>query len=322
LRYLREAAVVPPRPVETRNSIRSIITDYDDHLQEVAGLAPATRLYRRRYAGEFLQSVFGNGPISWPRLRAEHVRDFITSYGRTGRLATAQVSACALRNFLWWLRFCGRIGPELITVVPHIPRWRLATLPPVLSGDQLTNLLGTFDRTTPVGRRDLAMAVCMVDLGLRVTEVADLKLDDVDVTARTLLLVGGKSRRDRILPLPQRVYQAILNYIRQGRPLTADPNLFVRHRLPVGLAVSRELVRGVIRRAYATVPGCDRLTGTHILRHTAASRLLGAGADLKHIADILGHRSIDTTAIYAKIDVAQLAAVAAPWPTDKQEVQS
>jgi integrase/recombinase XerD len=81
--------------------------------------------------------------------------------------------------------------------------------------------------------------------------------------------------------------------------------------------VTRELVRGVIRRAYAAVPGCERLTGTHILRHTTASRLLRAGADLKRIADILGHRSIDTTAVYAKVDRQHLAAVAMPWPTGK-----
>ena len=87
------------------------------------------------------------------------------------------------------------------------------------------------------------------------------------------------------------------------------------------MAVSPALVRGVIRRAYAAVPACGGLTGTHILRHTAASRLLGAGADLKRIADILGHRSIDTTAVYAKIDVAHLAAVAAPWPTGNKEVR-
>ncbi|HLW68625.1 MAG TPA: tyrosine-type recombinase/integrase [Gemmataceae bacterium] len=302
------------------NSIRSIIMDYDAHLREVAGLAPATRSYRRRYACEFLRSVFGSGPVRWSRLRAEHLQDFVSSYGRTGRWAAAQVSACALRNFLRWLQFCGRTGPELIAIVPHIPRWRLAALPPVLSGNQVATLLGTFDRSTHVGRRDFAMAVCMVELGLRVSEVAGLKLEHVDLATTTVRLVGGKSRRNRILPMPRRVYQAILNYIRDGRPLTTDAHLFVRHRLPVGLAVSRELVRGVIRRAYATVPGCGPLTGTHILRHTAATRLLGAGADLKRIADILGHKSIDTTAIYAKVDMAHLTAVAAPWPTTDKEV--
>lgn len=95
----------------------------------------------------------------------------------------------------------------------------------------------------------------------------------------------------------------------------------VRHRVPVGRAVTRELIRGVMRRAYVTVPGCEQWTGTHILRHTAATRLHHAGADLKCVADILGHRSIDTTAIYTKVALDQLAATALPWP-GSAEVQS
>jgi integrase/recombinase XerD len=319
LRHLRDSAVIPPQRVEATDPIGCLIADYDAHLREAAGLAYATRLYRQRYAREFLRSVFGSGPIRWSRLRAEHVQDFVIQYGKTGRTASAQVSAGALRSFLRWLRFRGVVGANLVAAVPKFPRWRLAALPPVLSADQIATLLATFDRSTAVGRRDFAMAVCMIDLGLRVSDVAGIRLDDVDVATGTLRLDAGKSRRNRILPMPKRVGEAIVNYI-LGRPVSADPHLFVRHRLPVGMAVTRELVRGVIRRAYAGVPGCASLTGTHILRHTAASRLLSAGADLKHIADILGHRSIDTTAIYAKVDVGCLAAVAAPWP-GSQEVQ-
>lgn len=319
--HLRDTAVIPPRRIEVPTSIIRVITDYDAHLRDAAGLTSATRLYQRRYACEFLRAAFGSGPIRWFRLRPEHVQDFIVKYGRTGRRATAQVAAGALRSFFRWLRFRGRIRVNLIAAIPRFPRWRLAALPSLLSDDQLIALLATFGRSTPVGRRDFAMAVCLVDLGLRVGEVADIGLEDVDVAAGTLRLGSGKSRRDRILPMPKRVHRAILDYIRQDRPVTADQHVFVRHRLPVGMAVTRALVRGVIRRAYAAVPGCGELTGTHILRHTAASRLLRAGADLKRIADILGHRSIDTTAVYAKVDASLLAAVAAPWPTGNKEVQ-
>ncbi len=162
------------------------------------------------------------------------------------------------------------------------------------------------------------MALCMVDLGLRVSEVADLRLKDVDHTAGTICLICGKSRRDRVLPMTRRVKQAISIYRHRGRPDTQDSHLFVRHRVPRGVAVTRELVRGVMRRAYARVEGCETWTGTHPLRHTAATRLHRAGADLKRVADILGHRSIDTTAIYAKVDVERLADVALPWPGSKE----
>jgi site-specific recombinase XerD len=314
LRHLRERGLVPPRPAPAPDRIERVVAAYDAHLRDAAGLADATRLYRRRYAREFLTAAFGTRPIRWARLRPEHVREFVAGYGRTGRVASAQVAADGLRSFLRWLQMRGRIGPELVAAVPLFPRWRLAALPPVLTDDQLNGLLARFDRSTPVGRRDHAIAVCLIDLGLRVGEVADLTLDDVDAAAGTLRLVAGKPRRERVLPMPQRVRRAVLDYVRRDRPRTTARHLFVRHRLPLGAAVTRSLVRGVIRRAYAAVPGCERLTGTHILRHTAASRLLRAGADLKRIADILGHRSIDTTAAYAKVDVDRLAAVALPWP--------
>jgi site-specific recombinase XerD len=172
-----------------------------------------------------------------------------------------------------------------------------------------------------VGRRDYALAVCLGDLGLRVSEVAALRNDDLDNVAGTLHITMGKSRRGRVLPLPKRVGQAIQEYLHSGRPVSTDPHLFLRHRPPVGSGVSRELIREVVRRAFATVAGCEQQNGTHILRHTAATRLHRAGADLKQVADLLGHRSIDTTAIYAKVDAERLSAVALPWPASK-EVQS
>jgi integrase/recombinase XerD len=192
-----------------------------------------------------------------------------------------------------------------------------------MTDKQLRAFLKTFKRSTPSGRRNYAMAVCMTDLGLRVGEVAALTLADLDESAGTLHLAAGKSRRDRVLPLPGKVQQAITR-CRHDRPETSDPHLFVRYRVPVGRGVSREVVRGVMRLAYAQVAGCEKWTGTHVLRHTAATRLHRAGADMKRVADILGHLSIDTTAIYTKVDLDRLAEVALPWPTVKatNEVQS
>ena len=314
LRHLRDRGLIPPRPSPATTPVERTVKDYDAHLSEVAGLAEATRMYRRRYAREFLSSVFGAGTILWTRLRPVHVRQFVGGYGQSGRVASAQIAAISIRSLLRWLEFQGRVGPELSGALPRFPRWRLATLPPILSDDQLAALLDGFDVSSPTGRRDYAMAVCLIDLVLRVVEIAALKLDDVDLSASTLRLAAGKTRRDRLLPMTPRVRRAVFDYIRHDRPTPHRP-LFVRHHLPVGGPVTRELVRGVIRRAYARVGGCERLTGTHILRYTAASRLLRAGADLKRIADLLGHRSLDTAAIYAKVDIAHLATVAMPWPT-------
>jgi integrase len=144
--------------------------------------------------------------------------------------------------------------------------------------------------------------------------VIALRLEDIDWREGTLRIAGGKVGRTRELPLTHGVGQAIAEYLRSGRPATSCRQVFVRHTVPVGIAIGPSLIRGVIRRAFARTEGCSHWAGTHVLRHTAASRLHRRGAGLKEVADLLGHRSLDTTAIYTKVDLPALAAVALPWP--------
>jgi site-specific recombinase XerD len=318
LRHLRDKGLISPRATTATPAVEKILSEYDAYLHGVAGLAAATRLYHRRYAREFLDFVFHSQRIQWKRICPSHVQLFIGQYGENGRISAARVGAGSLRSFLRWLEYLGRITPNLIGAVPHTRHWRLVSLPTVMTDDQLQRFLTSFDQSCPSGCRDYAMAVCMVDLGLRVAEVAGLTVDDVEVNADKLRLSTNKSRRDRVLPMPQRVRQAVITYLRRDRLDTDHRQLFVRHRVPLGAPVTRELIRGVMRRAYARVPGCESWTGTHVLRHTAATRLHRAGADLKRVADILGHRSIDTTAIYTKVDVERLHQVALPWPCERE----
>jgi site-specific recombinase XerD len=315
--HLRSLGTTLPRANPLRPDVEQVVAEFDAYLVESCGLAAATRLYRRRYAWEFVHYVFGARRIEWQRLQHRHLHDFISQYGANGRTAAAQVAAVSLRSFLRWLQFQGRLDGDLVTAVPSFRRWRLASLPRVMSSEQLQSFLASFNRSDPSGCRDYAMALCMVELGLRVAEVANLQVGDVDFATRALHLSARKSRHASILPMPHRVYQAITAYIRKGRPKTDNSFLFVRHRIPKGAPVTRELIRSVMRRAYAAVPGCEEWTGTHPLRHTAATRWQRAGADLKQIADLLGHRCLDTTAIYAKVDLDRLAQVALPWPGEE-----
>jgi integrase len=259
-------------------------------------------------------ALFGQGPVQWERLQPGHIQAFVARYGSAGCTAAARVAAISLRNFLRWLQLQGRIDPSLVAVVPTFRRWRHTALPQPLTNDQYEGVLATFDRSGSVGLRDYCIVTCMGDLGLRCAEVADLMLGDWDESARTLRIVAGKTRRGRVLPVPTRIRKAIIAYIRGSRPSSTDQHLFLRHRTPAGVSISRSLIRGVIGRAFAKIPGFEGRRGTHLLRHTAATRLHQAGADLKRVADILGHMSVDTTAIYAKVDRARLSAVALPWP--------
>ena len=204
--------------------------------------------------------------------------------------------------------------PSLAGVVPTAPQWPMDRLPKSLSDGDLAAILAHFDARTATGRRDLAMMRCMSDLGLRVGEVAALTLDDIDWRRGVVTIRGGKGRRARELPLPAPLGRAIAAYLRDGRPSSADRHLFLRHTVPAGTPVPHTLIRGVFRRAYAAATGRPGSVGTHVLRHTAAARMRAAGHSLKGIADVLGHRSVDTTAIYVKLDVEALRAVALPWP--------
>jgi len=156
------------------------------------------------------------------------------------------------------------------------------------------------------------MARCLTDLGLRANEVIHLQLDDLDWREGTLRLAKNKSRRMDILPLPVLTGQAIAEYIKFARPKTQTRILFVRLRAPREEPIATGCVHRTVQQALDRC-GLNR-SGTHLLRHSVASRLLQAGTSLKEIADILRHRSINTTAIYTKVDLHGLSAVAMPWP--------
>jgi site-specific recombinase XerD len=224
------------------------------------------------------------------------------------------VLASSLRSFFRFLALSHGFDPSLSGVVPAAPQWPTARLPRALSDGDLQAILASFDTGKATGRRDLAMMRCMSDLGLRVSEVVSLTLDDIDWRRGVVTIRCNKGRRDRSLPLPAPLGRVITAYLRCGRPSSTDRHLFLRHRLLLGTPVTHTLVRSIFRRAYAVATGRSGSIGTHVLRHTAAARMRAAGHGLKGIADVLGHRSVDTTAIYVKLDVEALRAVALPWP--------
>jgi len=205
----------------------------------------------------------------------------------------------SLQGFLRFLEFTGRIRPGLAEGVP-CP----ITPPPspptqVLDSDTRLRFLRSFDCTTPVGSRDHAIALCFSELALRANEVAALTLDDVDWRALTVRLRRTKQRRERLLPLPCRVARALVVYLQQDRPVIGHRRLFISLRPPLGRPLPTDGVRNVIRRAFGRCG--NQATGPHILRQSWATLAHQRGTDLKLIADVLGHRSVDTTAPYATV---------------------
>jgi len=312
LRLLRDRgdlkSIVPPTPME------AVLEKYRHYLRDMGGLAESTCTSRVRYAREFLKARFGRGILRWQALRPRDGVSFIEQYARRCRPGTAQAAASSLRSFLRYLQFQGWCGLSLSAAVPRIPHWRLSSPPKTMNDEQLRKFLSTFNRSTARGRRGYAMALCQIVLGLRVSEVSRLSLEDIDWHTATIRIRNCKVNRERILPLPARVGRAIAQYLRRNRPSTTCRNVFVRHQRLRGTSVSKSVIREEMRLAYAKVPGCAHWTGTHALRHTAATHMLWQGASLKEIGDVLGHCSLSTTSIYAKVDLPSLTRVPLPWP--------
>jgi site-specific recombinase XerD len=186
-------------------------------------------------------------------------------------------------------------------------------LPHHLSTEEIDRVLAASGDTAREGRRDRAIATLLVRLGLRAGEVAALGLDDIDWTQGCVRICGTKSGRDRSLPLAHDVGQPVVAYLRHARPASSSRNVFLRVRPPYGPLRSSS-ISAIIQRLGLRAGIDASRRGAHALRHTAATLMVRRGASFKQVADVLGHARLETTAIYAKLDIETLAQVALPWP--------
>lgn len=314
LQALREDGLIPPPPIPPKTAIDLVLEEFGQHLREVRGATIKTYNEYARHIRKFLQTRYGSGPVNLTSIEAADLIDFVSLQAKRATKPNAKWTTTALRSFLRFMQLRGLCDAHLVNAVPTVPNWKLARLPKALTPEQVPVFLGSFDRSTGVGQRDYAMALCLVDLGLRAGEVADLSLDGIDWRAGTIAIISGRTRRPVILPLPARVGCAIARYLRHGRPKAQTRQVFVRHCQPIGTQIGGSAVACAIRRAFERSHLSVPSKGAHVLRHTAASLMIQKGASIKDIADVLRHCSIDTTAIYSKVDLPTLAAVALPWP--------
>jgi len=299
--------------VSQPSGVEHLHREYDQHLDQVAGLTEATRSVYWLFIRQFLEWRSGRRPLRLTVLKAKDVSGFIEHSGPRLQCSSLHVLAAAIRSFLAFLHFTGRTPLNLAsTVVCPAPRPR-NPVPHTLSEPELRRFLKTFDHGEGIGKRDFAMALCLCRLGLRAKEVASLRLEDLDWQGRIIHLRQTKTRRSRIVPLPADVAAAIRDYVRTGRPATESRQVFVQHRTPYGGADRRSGFLRAAMRSAAIKAGLKH-QGVHILRHTLATRLRRRRVPLKTIADLLGHLSINTTARYARVPLRELRQAAQPWP--------
>ncbi|RLA57546.1 MAG: integrase [Gammaproteobacteria bacterium] len=312
---LRERGLVRPRRAQPVTPAHKITAAYGAYLHENRGLQSATIVWHIAYVRDFLTHAKVENAADLRRISGDHIRGFIAQIAQRYTPGSVKNVTKALRGFLRFLQVTkGFRTAGLLAAVPSIREWKLAGVPKYLTDDQLHRVLASFDVSTSSGLRDRAIAVCIADLGLRSIEVAHLSLDSIDWSAGTIRVDAGKSARDSELPLPTSVGRALVAYLRHGRPVTATRRVFVQDRAPVGEPLLPGSIGATMKRAFKRAGVTVSPGGAHALRHTAATRMLRAGANIKEIADILRHRSIDTTAIYAKVDLVRLQEVALPWP--------
>jgi integrase/recombinase XerC len=312
LAVLREKGAIAPPMVGT-TPVQAELLRYDHHMDHVRGLAPKTRGMARRIVGRLLTARFGGGAIDIQAIKPEHVRRFFAQQAELySKPASAGSVVSSLRGYFRYRASLGDLVHGLIGAVSYPANWSLSSLPKTLTVEEVEQLVGSLGQPGSSMRRADAIVRCALDLGLRSCEVAHLGLDDIDWGAGTITLRRTKGRREDVLPLPAATGEAIAAYLKHERPKTSNRAVFVRLVAPRDEPVGPDLVRKTIRQAYgrAGLP-CTR---SHLLRHTMANRLLAGGSSLKEVADVLRHRSLNTTMIYAKLDSRKLAEVALPWP--------
>jgi integrase len=285
---------------------------FEAHMRDAGGLALNTRQQRCGIVARFLGGLFQTGPILIPAIEPTAIRQFVLGNGARWSAGTIRVIGGAIGGYLRFRALAGDQVTELLAAIPRAAHWRLASLPEVLSDAEIDKLLRSFDPPFRSHRRAFAMLRCLTDLGLRCSEVANLRLEDINWMDGTLRLGGTKARRVDTLPLPAATGAAVAAYLRDERPRTSNRAIFVRHVAPYDTPIDSGVVQRAVRAAYKRC-GWKR-SRVHIIRHSVASRLLRAGTPMKEIADVLRHRSLDTSAIYTKVDFSRLASVALPWP--------
>ena len=229
----------------TSAAIEDSLHQFDDFQCDVCGLTESTRWNRQRWIRIFLVALFGTGPIDPLRISAEALVNFVSNEATRLKPSSVGCLLTALRSYLRFHQFKGDSDVALIAAAPSPPNWSLAMLPPSLSDAEMDKFWTTFDISTPIGKRDYAMARCMADLGLRCHEVTSMRIDDVDWRSGLILLYHNKSRRQEQLPLPKITGLAVVDYLRNGRPATTSRSIFVYHRAPMRRGVANTTVLDV-----------------------------------------------------------------------------
>ena len=298
-----------PRPAPSWSG--SAVVEYTTFLRSHRGLAPPTVGKRVWQLTRFAAYLEQDGVTRLAAITPRHIHDFLIRL-RTQAVATRLTYVTTLRSFFRWAAMTGSLPRDLSAAVPPPRQFKQRGLRDALTEREVTRLLHGVDRSSVIGRRDYAVLLLATRYGLRPCDLRQLRLEAVDWREGVLSITQAKTGRVLTLPLLADVADALIAYLRNGRPATPSRYVFVRHKAPFEPFVAANNLATIMRQALQRV-GLDQREGRrgfYLLRHTLASRMLASGSPLKHIGDVLGHASTDTTMEYASVDLTALRRVA------------
>jgi integrase/recombinase XerD len=315
-KYALARGITHPDPSPPPPRYAPLLEEWTASLQHHRGLAPKSIDLYRRHLQRFLADLGGDGTaLGLRNLKPDRVRAYVRratlGYARAGRNSLVS----ALRVFLRFAWDRGYLSRDLGDLIERVPTFKHDRLPRGPRWEDACRLLTSADRSTGLGRRDYAILQLLLSYGVRAQQVCRLRLDDLDWRGEFIHFSPLKGGRAVDVPLLRPVGEAVLGYLQRGRPTTAGRTVFLSTRPPFA-PLTTSAITGLVARAFVRGDVRSPHRGSHALRHAWATRLLAAGQPLKTIADLLGHRSLETTRIYAKVDFARLRTVALPWPKE------
>lgn len=308
IRFLQQQGELPsPVTPPSASDLWPVLGEFRSWMQQHRGLTKTTLdIYQRTLAG--LCTALGDDAQTYS---AEVLRAFVLERARPHGIQSAKGITVAVRSFLRFLSATGRCTDGLEQAIPGFACWQRSAVPRFLLPGDVERVIHSCS-DAPNGLRDKAVLLLLARLGLRASEVAQLKLADID-WRQGCITVCGKGRRQELLPLTQEVGDAILLYLKQGRPSLQVPVVFTTVLAPLR-ALTRASVTHIVRSALRRAGVKSPINGAHVLRHSAATAMLRQGASLTEVGAVLRHRSPTTTAHYAKVDLGLLSEIAQPWP--------
>ena len=312
--YLRGVGAVPPLAAKTSVPHQEVLVEYLAFLRAHRGFAELTLNQHQRWAGAFLESVASRCPaVKLSALSCADAEAVVLAIGASLGRRSRQIMTTTVEAFIRFLRGAGHVPRSCVPFLPRIKTYALSSLPSVIPWSDVERALDGIERNTSMGKRDAALMTLVATYGLRAAEVVNLRLDDLDWRGGVIHVRQTKTRRVLDLPLLTPVRDALVTYLRSGRPSTSERRVFVKCHAPRG-PISRAVLYGVVRKTLNGAGITAAHYGPHALRHARASSLMRTGRSLKVIGDLLGHRVPEATMLYCKVAVEDLRAVALELP--------